>query len=135
MRKYRGKSMITIKNYSVQDESALFDLIKSEGSEWENYWGEEHRVQYKAALSNCIVYVAYDGDALCGYCRCRDDDGYGIYIYDLLVGKAHRGQQIGRKLMMQLRADHPNALIYVMSDVDEYYEKQGFQREGSIFQI
>jgi len=31
--------------------------------------------------------------------------------------------------------DYPDQNVYVMSDVDEYYEKQGFRREGSIFEV
>ncbi len=126
--------MITIKHYGMDDESALFALMKKEGFEWKSYWGEENRAKYRIALGNSIVYVAYEGDILCGYCRCRDDDGYGIYVYDLLVDKAHRGKQIGRQLMTQVRIDFPKDTVYVMSDVDEYYEKQGFQRAGSIFE-
>ncbi|SBW00265.1 Acetyltransferase (GNAT) family protein [uncultured Eubacteriales bacterium] len=129
------KLMITIRRYSEDDESALFSLMKNEGAEWESYWREERRDRYKAALHSCIVYVAYENDILCGYCRCRDDDGYGIYVYDLLVDKHHRGKQIGRQLMAQVRKDFSNDTVYVMSDVDEYYEKQGFRREGSIFEV
>jgi len=29
----------------------------------------------------------------------------------------------------------PDHKIYVMSDVDEYYEKQGYRREGSIYEV
>ena len=127
--------MATIKRYSRDDESALFALMKDEGAEWESYWEEENRPKYKAALENSIVYVAYEGDILCGYCRCRDDNGYGVYVYDLLVDKHHRGKQIGRQLMAQVCADFSNNTVYVMSDVDGYYEKQGFRREGSIFEV
>ena len=31
--------------------------------------------------------------------------------------------------------DYPNHIVYVMSDVDEYYKKLGFKREGSIYQV
>jgi hypothetical protein len=45
----------------------------------------------------------------------------GVYIFDLLVKKSYRGQQ--------------NQPVYVMSDVDPYYEKLGYRREGSIFEV
>jgi hypothetical protein len=72
---------------------------------------------------------------VCGYVRCREDDGFGVYIYDLLVRKTHRGKQIGKTLMEWVFKDFPNQTIYVMSDVDPYYEKLGYRREGSIFKI
>jgi ribosomal protein S18 acetylase RimI-like enzyme len=81
------------------------------------------------------VFVAYDGDELCGYLRCRDDDGYGVYIYDLLVRKSKRGNNIGRSLMEWVCSTFPNNKVYVMSDVDVYYEKQGYKREGTIFEV
>jgi hypothetical protein len=31
--------------------------------------------------------------------------------------------------------DFPNQPVYVMSDVDPYYEKLGYRREGSIFEV
>lgn len=124
-----------IRRFEKEDEPMLFDLIRSEGDEWEDYYGETKSGKYMRALWNSIVYLAYEGDELCGYVRCRDDDGYGLYIYDLLVHKDYRGYGIGRKLMERVCADHPEDLVYVMSDVDDYYLKQGYHREGSIFKV
>jgi hypothetical protein len=31
--------------------------------------------------------------------------------------------------------DHPERTVYVMSDVDPYYQKLGYPREGSVFEI
>ena len=75
------------------------------------------------------------GCRLCGYIRCRDDDGFGVYIYDLLVDKTSRGKSFGRMLMDRVRSHFPNETVYVMSDVDAYYEKQGYQREGTIWKL
>lgn len=36
--------------------------------------------------------------------------------------------------MERVCIDYPNQPIYVMSDVDIYYEKLGFQKIGSIFE-
>ncbi|MDD8014460.1 MAG: GNAT family N-acetyltransferase [Acidobacteriota bacterium] len=91
------------------------------------------RAKYGRALANSITYVACDGDVLCGYLRCREDDGSGVYVYDLLVRKTCRGRGIGRKLMEFVCASYPEEAVYVMSDVDEYYQKQGYRRVGSIF--
>ncbi len=124
-----------IRRYTTEDETALFALMKNEGAEWEDYWGEENHSKYITALKHSITYVAVENNSLCGYCRCRDDDGYGIYVYDLLVDKAYRGKQIGRQLMARVCTDFSDDTVYVMSDVDGYYEKQDFTRAGSIFEV
>lgn len=124
-----------IRKYQPQDETKLFKLLRDEGDEWYDYHGKENSEKYKKALDNSITYLAFEDDVLCGYVRCREDDGYGVYIYDLLVAQPFRGRSIGRKLMEQACADYPEQKIYVMSDVDEYYKKQGYRREGSIFEV
>ena len=120
--------------YADGDETALFDLMEREGAEWEEYYGRR-REQYKTALAGSIVYVICESGVLCGYCRCRDDDGFGIYVCDLLVGEEYRGRRFGRSLMTRVCTDHPGDTVYVMSDVDPYYEKQGYRREGSVFEV
>lgn len=50
--------------------------------------------------------------------RCREDDGFGVYIYDLFVRKSYRGREIGKSLMERLCQDFPEQPVYVMSDVD-----------------
>ena len=124
---------LQIKRYEATDEAALFDLIRSEGEEWGDYTRDKKAVaKYKNALNNCIVYVGYDSDTLCGYIRARDDYGYGIYIYDLLVHKKYRGNSYGKQLIEQICKDY-SGTVYTMSDVDEYYAKQGYKKiEGRI---
>ena len=31
--------------------------------------------------------------------------------------------------------DYPERIVFVMSDIDEYYKKLGYKREGSIFEV
>ena len=31
--------------------------------------------------------------------------------------------------------NHPDKIVYVMSDVDKYYEKQEYRKEGSVFEV
>jgi ribosomal protein S18 acetylase RimI-like enzyme len=121
-----------IRLYSAIDEDGVFSLMQVEGNAWKVYWGDLGIAKYKKALDNSIVYVVYEGDELCGYVRSKDDDGFGVYIYDLLVAKHHRGKHMGRHLMEAVCDHFPDSIVYVMSDVDEYYQKQGYQREGSI---
>jgi GNAT superfamily N-acetyltransferase len=117
------------------DEENLMKLIENEGVEWSCYSAEEVADKYRAALANSITYVAYDGDTLCGYSRSLNDGGFYIYVCDLLVRPEHRGKQIGRKLMERIYIDYPDQIVFAMSDVDEYYKKQGYRREGSIFEV
>lgn len=124
---------ITLRRYTPDDERRLFSLIEQEGDEWKDYWGESGREKYKRALSTSITYLILENEKLCGYARCRDDDGYGVYIYDLLVDSAFRGREYGRMLMEQVCKDFPGEPVYVMSDVNPYYEKLGYAIEGSIF--
>ena len=124
-----------IVKYSIAYESLLFDMLVDEGDEWSDYHGSAGRNKYINALETSITYIACDDDLVCGYVRCREDDGFGVYIYDLLVRKSYRGKQIGKNLMERVCQDYPEQLIYVMSDVDRYYEKLGYHREGSIFEV
>jgi len=124
-----------IRRFLISDEKKLFDIIKAEGEEWKSYWDKDNIEKYKNALHNSITYIATENNNICGYVRCREDDGYGVYVYDLLVSRHHRGKSIGRLLMKQVCKDYPDQVCYVMSDVDEYYIKQGYKKEGSIFII
>ena len=124
-----------IRQYSKADETLLFDLLIDEGDDWIDYHGLVGRRKYVKALQSSSTYIAYDENIVCGYARCREDDGFGVYIYDLLVRKTHRGKQIGRTLIERVFKDFPNQPVYVMSDVDPYYEKLGCRREGSIFEV
>lgn len=124
-----------IKKYSEEDEAKLFEVIRSEGEDWECYYGETGIEMYKQALKNSLTYVACEGEVVCGYARCRDDDSFGVYIYDLLVQKEYRGHSVGRKLLERVWADYPEAFVYVLSGADGYYEKLGYHREGSIFAV
>ena len=123
---------IQVRRYKTKDEGLLFTLLKREGHEWEDYWKNANKEKYKKALKNSVTYLLFKEDELCGYARCRHDDGYGLYIYDLLVDKKHRGNGYGRMLMEKAASDFPDEPTYVMSDVDEYYEKLGYEKEGSI---
>jgi ribosomal protein S18 acetylase RimI-like enzyme len=122
-----------IRRYLPADSAQLFKLLRDEGNDWECYYGTKAADKYRNALQQSITYLAFEGNVLCGYARCREDDGFGIYVYDLLFAKPFRGQGIGRKLMEQVYVEFPNDTVYVMSDVDGYYSKLDYEREGSIF--
>ena len=60
--------------------------------DWIDYHGPVGRSKYIKALESSITYIAYDENLVCGYVRCREDDGFGVYVYDLLVIITHRGK-------------------------------------------
>lgn len=124
-----------IRLYEEKDEDALFALMEREGEEWKAYWQGAGRAKYQGALAGSITYVVLEAGELCGYARCRDDAGYGIYVYDLLVDARCRGRAYGRLLMEQVCRDFPDDMVYVMSDVDPYYQKLGYEKEGTVFRV
>lgn len=67
--------------------------------------------------------------------RCREDEGFGVYVYDLLVRRSSRGKQIDKILLERVCRDFSEQTLYVMSDADQYYEKLGYRKIGSIFKI
>lgn len=124
-----------IKIYQKEMELKLFELLKSEGEDWGDYTSESGRTQYNKAIESSIVYICLEEDDLIAYIRCKDDSGFGVYVYDLLVRQDKRGNQIGKKLIEYVKDEYKNQSIYIMSDVDPYYEKCGYKKIGSIFEV
>jgi ribosomal protein S18 acetylase RimI-like enzyme len=124
-----------IRKYVLEDEYALMQMIRNEGEEWRCYWADENQTKYRHALRYSITYIAVENGEVCGYIRSLDDMGFYIYVCDLLVTAKYRGRDIGRKLMEQLTTDYPNQTVFVMSDVDEYYQKLGYPIIGSILEV
>ncbi len=123
-----------IRKYNkIYDESKILQLIKNEEG-WD-YANNNLVEKYKAALEESITYVAQIDDLVCGYSRSINDCGLYIYVCDLLVAREYRGKEIGRKLMECIYIDYPDQIVYVLSDVDKYYEKLGYKHEGSIFEV
>lgn len=123
-----------IEIYQKEMELQLFKLLESEGEEWSDYTSESGRTQFKKGLESSVVYVCFEEDDLIAYIRCREDNGFGIYVYDLLVRQDKRGNQVGKKLIEHVKDEYKNQSIYIMSDVDSYYEKCGYIKIGSIFE-
>ncbi|MBC7290985.1 MAG: GNAT family N-acetyltransferase [Actinotalea sp.] len=119
----------------VEDEASLFDMILQEGGGWSEYLGPSDRHRYATALASSTTYVAREDAVVCGYVRCRGDDGLGVYVHDLLVRRSHRGRHLGRALLDRVRADFGGQPVYVLSDVDAYYEGLGYPRAGSVFRV
>lgn len=125
----------TIRPFGAGDLEDMLILLEKEGSDWADYWHLDNRAKLAQALETSIVYLLFADAELCGYLRARDDSGYGIYVYDLLVAREHRGNSYGQKLLEALRNLYPDQPIYIMSDADGYYDKIGQERIGSVFQL
>ena len=124
--------MFEIKRYDKRFESAVMDIIRAEGEDWSCYWADENAGKYKKALESSITYVALQDGKVCGYSRSLPDTLY-VYVFDLLVAPAYRGNQLGKKLLECLAEDYPGLPVYILSGNDEYYMMQGYRRQGSIF--
>lgn len=126
--------MIQLKKYTIDDEKNLISLIKNEGEDWKDYYERKKDVYIK----NCeqsITYVLYEGKKAIGYIRSLLDLGFAVYVCDLLVDKDYRGHGYGKLMMEHIKKLYHDLEVYVMSDVDPYYEKQSYQKIGSIFEI
>lgn len=121
-----------IRPYQKGDTDELFAMMEKE-DDWDEYCNEQNKENYLRAVQTSITYLLFEEEKICGYARCREDDGFGVYVCDLLVDANCRGKNYGRYLMEQACKDFPEQTVYVMSDVDPYYEKQGYQKEGTIF--
>lgn len=124
-----------IRKYNESKDFEKMVLLFESEEDWNCYSGKDSIGRYKEALRKSISYVAYSDDKLAGYSRSIDDFGFYIYVCDLLVNKDFRGNSIGKQLMECLLKDFPNQEVYVMSDVDLYYKKLGYEIEGSIFKV
>ncbi len=116
------------------DYNKMILLFKSE-KDWSCYINDNAIDKYKESLKKSITHVAYIEKELVGYSRSIEDFGFYIYICDLLVHKNHRGKSIGKKLMECVLQDYPDYEIFVMSDVNQYYKKLGYEIEGSILRV
>lgn len=124
-----------IRRCKAGDAETLMAMIAREGESWKEYSQGAGREKYLKALSNSPTWLLFEEGTLCGYVRCREDDGFGVYVYDLLVSQACRGRGYGRMLLERVCREYPGVPVYVMSDEDGYYEKLGYERIGSIFTV
>ena len=124
-----------IRKYEKEDADKVIKIMELEGEEWREYWEGEKAEKYKKALEMSITYVADLDGEICGYSRSIDDYACEIIVVDLLVTAKHRGKKLGSKLMEVLCGQYPEKEVYVMSDVDVFYKKQGYKKVGSVFQV
>ena len=104
--------------------------------EWEFLiCSEPKRNDYVDRLEKSATFVCYSGKTFCGYIRAIIDGGLAVYISELFVKPEFRNRKIGQKLIEQVKADNGSVTVYALSDEDRFYEKKGYKKIGSVFEI
>ena len=120
--------------YRFDHEDAVFSAIKKD-ADWALFTNDEAMDNYRKSLKESITYVCYENGEFCGYLRALLDDRFAVYICELYVLPECRNRTIGRSLIAHVKeAFHP-LTVYALSDEDAYYEKLGFTRIGSVFEV
>ena len=125
--------MSNIFRYDKLHESELIALLTSD-PDWSSFTGPDSINAFKSALLSNETYVYKIESKICGYLRALADE-FGIYVSELYISPRHRKNGYGKELLKKIKQEHPNQDVYVLSDEDIYYEKLGYKRVGSIFQL
>jgi len=120
--------------YSHEHEDDVLSAISAD-PDWDMFTNGDAADKYRKRLQDSITYVCYEGKAFSGYLRALLDDDFAIYISELFVVPEMRNRRIGRTLISRLKSDYWNLSVYALSDEDVYYEKLGYNKIGSVFQI
>jgi len=123
-----------ILKYRLEHEDDIFKAIGKD-SNWDLFTKDDNKDVYKVSLKNSISYVCYNDNEFCGYIRAIPDDGLAIYISELYVIPKCRNNKIGQLLIERINNDFKNLTVYALSDEDAYYEKKGYKKIGSVFEI
>ena len=123
-----------ISRYRTEHEEDVLSAIKAD-PDWDIFTNDAAIDHYKKALKDGVACVCYSNGDFCGYLRALLDDGFAVYISELFVVPKHRNQSIGRTLLAQAKTDFSNLAVYTLSDEDAYYEKIGYKKIGSVFEL
>ena len=113
------------------------DVLAAIGKDpdWDMFTNADAIDVYRESLNKSIAYVCYDNNEFCGYVRALPDGGLAVYISELYVVPTWRNHKIGQSLMERVIIDFSNLTVYALSDEDLYYEKKGYRKIGSVFQL
>lgn len=125
--------MIEVSKYDKSHEEKLISLLKKE-KDWDSFTNESVLDIFKNSLLNSVSMVSCFDGTVCGYIRAIDD-AFGVYISELYVGPCFRNRGCGLALLNSVKHEFSRRHVYVFSDEDKYYEKHGFTRVGSVFEI
>jgi len=125
--------MASILKYQKEHELELISLLGKE-PDWSSFLNDDVIDTFKKALLESETFLCESKGTICGYLRALVD-GFGIYISELYVAPQYRGSSLGSMLLAKVKQEYPNQDVYVLSDEDVYYEKLGYRRVGSVFQL
>lgn len=125
--------MCNILKYQKEHELELLAFLGNE-PDWSTFLSEDALSTFKEALLKSETYLCESQGNICGYVRALVD-GFGIYVSELYIAPEYRGYNYGAALLGKVKQAHPDQNVYVLSDEDFYYEKLGYKRIGSIFQV
>lgn len=130
-----GNTSFSISEYKPENGDDLLNTI-SEDPNWELFTRDkEKRESYRTRLERSPSLVCYCGENFCGYVRGVLDDGFAVYISELYVKPKYRKKKIAQQLIESLKERYKDILVYILSDEDLFYEKKGFTKAGSIFNV
>ncbi|GAB4214731.1 MAG: hypothetical protein OHK0012_13380 [Synechococcales cyanobacterium] len=123
-----------ILRYKPKDEDAVISAIRND-PKWNMFTNEKVIDSYKKRLCESITYVCYENGIFVGYLRTLIDDGFAIYVSEIFVVPEWRNRTIGKNLIARVKEDFRHLTVYTLSDEDAYYEKLGYRKVGSIYEV
>jgi GNAT superfamily N-acetyltransferase len=123
-----------ISRYKPEHEHTVLAAIDKD-PDWDIFTDFESTERYKKLLSSSVTYVCHEGNEYCGYVRALLDDDFAVYISELYVVPKYRSRKIGRSMLERVKSDFPSLTVYALSDEDAYYEKIGYKKIGSVFEL
>lgn len=115
------------------EESHLIRLHELFQQEW---WTKGRSLEdTKAAISGSqIVLAAVEGEEVAGFVRVLTDYVFKAMIFDLIVARSFRGQNVGQLLVEKI-LEHRDLTkvrhfeLYCLPELEAYYRKLGFTEE------
>ena len=115
------------------EESHLIRLHELFQQEW---WTKGRSLKdTKAAVSGSqIVLAAVEGEEVAGFVRVLTDYVFKAMIFDLIVARSFRGQNVGQLLVEKI-LEHRDLTkvrhfeLYCLPELEAYYRKLGFTEE------
>ena len=123
-----------ISKYKPEYEDEILTAIKKDPA-WDLFTNDDTIDIYKDSLKDSVTYVCHEKNEFCGYVRALLDNGLAIYISELYVLPKWRNRKVGRSLLEKIKTDFSNITVYALSDEDAYYEKIGYKKIGSVFEL
>jgi len=124
-------------DYEISTDSARLDLDAIERLLRTTYWAAQRpREIIEKSIRNSLCFGAYYGGAQVGFGRAVTDWATFVWICDVVIDDAHRGQGLGKRFVEAI-VTHPDLAsmrqLLATRDAHTLYEKFGFERIGEFF--